>query len=307
MQSTKNILLIRPSNFTYNSETAASNNFQNKIETENNDTIKSKVLIEFELFAEKLKSKGVNVFIFDDTIYPPKPDAIFPNNWVTFHQDGTVILYPMCAPNRRHERRQDIIDTLKKDFIIKEVIDLSKFEKENRFLEGTGSIIFDHKNKIAYACLSPRTDKELFIEVCNIIKYKPVYFTACDQAGIEIYHTNVMMCIAEKFAVICLDSIVDEQEKKFVSNSLINTGYQIIDITFDQMSNFAGNMLAIKTNDNKSILALSQSSFHCLTANQKEEIKKYAELVPLAIKTIETIGGGSARCMIAEIFLQAVH
>ena len=307
MQSTKNILLIRPSNFTYNSETAASNNFQNKIETENNDTIKSKVLIEFELFAEKLKSKGVNAFIFDDTIYPPKPDAIFPNNWVTFHQDGTVILYPMCAPNRRHERRQDIIDTLKKDFIIKEVIDLSKFEKENRFLEGTGSIIFDHKNKIAYACLSPRTDKELFIEVCNIIKYKPVYFTACDQAGIEIYHTNVMMCIAEKFAVICLDSIVDEQEKKFVSNSLINTGYQIIDITFDQMSNFAGNMLAIKTNDNKSILALSQSSFHCLTANQKEEIKKYAELVPLAIKTIETIGGGSARCMIAEIFLQAVH
>jgi hypothetical protein len=307
MQSTKNILLIRPSNFTFNSQTAASNAFQNKIETENNDKIRSKVLIEFEMVTQKLKSKGVNVFIFDDTIDPPKPDAIFPDNWATFHQDGTVILYPMCASNRRHERRQDIIDTLRKDFIIREVIDLSKYEKENRFLEGTGSIIFDHQNKIAYACLSPRTDKELFISVCELLHYKPVYFHSYDKDGKEIYHTNVMMCIGEKFAVICLTSISDRQEKESVVSSLSNTGHQIIDITFEQMSNFAGNMLAIKNNNNKTILALSQSAFYSLTKNQKEEIEKHCELVPLSIKTIETIGGGSARCMIAEIFLPVLR
>ncbi len=302
MQTTKNILLVRPSNFIFNSETAASNAFQNDV-NESEEATKQKALQEFEQFAATLKSKGVNVHVFDDTQYPEKPDAIFPNNWVTFHSDGTVILYPMFAPNRRHERRQDIIDSIKRNFIITNVLDLSKYEKDNRFLEGTGSIVFDRENKIAYACLSPRTDKELFVRVCDYLHCKPVYFHSHDKNGKEIYHTNVMMCIAEKFSVICLDSITDKKERELVSQSLKDTAHQIIDISFEQMNNFAGNMLALQTNSNKNILALSQSAFDGLTTLQKSEIEKYCELVPLSIKTIETIGGGSARCMIAELFL----
>ena len=302
MQIAKNILLVRPSNFVFNSETAVSNAFQKEVK-ESEEAIKQKVLKEFEKFVITLKSKGVNVFVFDDTQYPEKPDAVFPNNWASFHSDGTVILYPMFAPNRRHERRQDIIDSLKKNFKITHTLDLSAYESENRYLEGTGSIVFDRQNKIAYACLSPRTDKELFNEVCDYLHYKPVCFRAHDKDGKEIYHTNVMMCIGEKFSVICLDSISDKQERELVFESLTNAGHQIIDITFEQMNNFAGNMLAIQTNDNKSILVLSQSSFDSLTTAQKNKIEKYCELVPLSIKTIETIGGGSARCMIAELFL----
>lgn len=305
MQTSKNILLIRPSNFGFNSETAASNAFQIEL-NESEEEIEQKKLQEFESFVTTLKSKGVNVFVFDDTIYPEKPDAIFPNNWVTFHSDGTVILYPIFAPNRRHERRQDIIDSLKINFSVNKILDLSKYENESKYLEGTGSIIFDHINRIAYACLSPRTDKELFVEVCDYLNYKPIYFYSHDKRGKEIYHTNVMMCVGERFSVICLDTITDKGERELVFKSLIETGHQVIDITFEQMNNFAGNMLAIQTNDNKSILALSQSSFDSLTAIQKKEIEKYSELVPLSIKTIETIGGGSARCMIAEIFLQPI-
>lgn len=304
MQSTKNILLIRPSSFVFNPETAASNAFQIK-PSDSEDLVKQKVFAEFEAFVSTLQLKGVNVFVFNDTHYPIKPDAIFPNNWVTFHPDGTVILYPMFAPNRRYERRQDIIDLLKKNFNINHVLDLSKYEKEQRFLEGTGSMVFDHNNKIAYACLSPRTDKNLLLSVCDYLQYKPIYFYAHDPDGKEIYHTNVMMCIGEKFAVICLNSITDKQEREKVSQLLSNTGHQIIDITFKQMNNFAGNMLAIQTNNNQSILALSQSSFDSLTPNQRQEIEKFCDLVPLSIYTIETIGGGSARCMISEIFLKS--
>lgn len=303
MQTTKNVLLVRPSNFVFNTETAASNAFQVKI-NDSRDSVQQKVLAEFEAFATTLKSKGVNVFVFDDTPQPQKPDAIFPNNWVTFHADGTVILYPMCATNRQYERRPDIIDKLKEKFDITEVIDLSHYEKEKKYLEGTGSIIFDHDNKIAYACLSPRTDKNLFIELCNLMHYQPVSFLAHDKAGKEIYHTNVMMCIGEKFAAVCLDSISDEKERNLVTESFKRTGHEIINISFDQMSNFAGNMLEIKTNKEKNILALSKSAFDALKADQKKEIEKYCELTPLSIKTIETIGGGSARCMIAEIFLK---
>ncbi|MEO7445721.1 MAG: arginine deiminase-related protein [Ferruginibacter sp.] len=303
MQTSKNILLVRPSNFSFNSETAASNAFQIRID-ESEEVIKQKKIQEFETFAATLKSIGVNVLVFDDTIYPEKPDAIFPNNWVTFHSDGSVILYPMSAPNRRLERRQDIIESLKRNFIITTILDLSKYENENKYLEGTGSIIFDHINKIAYACLSPRTNKELFVEVCDYLQYKHIYFYAHDKSGKEIYHTNVMMCIGEMFSVICLGAITDKGERELVFKSLIETGHEVIDITFEQMNNFAGNMLAIQTNNNKSILALSQSSFNSLTAIQKNQIEKYCELVPLSIKTIETIGGGSARCMIAEVFLQ---
>lgn len=302
MQTTNNILLIRPANFIFNKQTATSNAFQIKV-TESTEVIKQKAFAEFDAAAMTLKLKGMNVFIFDDTEFPKKPDAVFPNNWVTFHADGTIILYPMQATNRQFERRSDIIETFQQQFKINRIIDLSIHEKENRFLEGTGSIIFDHDNKMAYACLSPRTDKELFLEVCNLLQYKPIYFHAYDTSGIEIYHTNVMMCIGKKFAAIYLAGIADQNEKELVITSLSETGHQIIDISFEQMKNFVGNMLELTTNDNKSILALSQSAFDSLQAEQKKEIEKYCEFVPLSIKTIETIGGGSARCMIAEIFL----
>ncbi len=305
MQATNNILLIRPSSFAFNAETAISNAFQIKL-NESEEEIKQKKLSEFEAFVQTLTTKGVNVFAIDDTILPEKPDAIFPNNWVSFHADGTVILYPMCAVNRQYERRQDIIDSLKKKFVINNIIDLSKYEIEHKYLEGTGSIIFDHIHKIAYACLSPRTDKSLFIEVCTLLNYRPIYFYAYDKNGLEIYHTNVMMCIAEKFSAICLDTITNQAEKELVVQSLTQTGHQIVDISFEQMSNFAGNMLELKNKNNQSLLALSQSAYNSLTTTQKTEIEKYTELVPLTIKTIETIGGGSARCMIAEIFLQPI-
>lgn len=307
MQTTNNILLIRPCNFSFNAETISTNAFQNETKTADNDFIKNNAIEEFDLFAKTLKSKGVNVFIFNDTPSPVKPDAIFPNNWITFHADGTVILYPMCAHNRQLERRQDIIDSLRQNFKITNIIDFSNYEKENKFLEGTGSIIFDHTNKIAYACLSPRTDKDVFIKVCEYLHYKPVYFSACDRNGIEIYHTNVMLCIGEKFAVICSDSILNSEEKEMVMTSLSRTGHQLIDITFEQMNHFAGNMLEIRTKENKNILVLSQSSFVSLTEIQKNELLKFVELIPLSIKTIETIGGGSARCMIAEVFLEPIE
>lgn len=301
-QSTNSILLVRPSNFIFNTETAANNAFQNNIE-EANESISEKVKQEFENFKAQLIARGIDVTTINDTASPIKPDAIFPNNWVSFHADGTVVLYPMFAENRRAERRVDIIETLKEKFEVKKIIDFSIYENENKFLEGTGSIVFDHEHKIAYACLSPRTCKEVFIKLCDVLLYKPIYFTACDEAGQEIYHTNVMMCIAEKVLVICTESIVDKNERAQVLQSFEHTGYVIVDIGFAQMNNFAGNMLALQSNTGKSLLALSQTAYDCLMGVQKDTIEKYYELLPLAIPTIETIGGGSVRCMIAEIFL----
>ncbi len=305
MQCASTIFLIRPASFIYNNETAGSNAFQNKTGLTDVDANR-KAAEEFQAFADKLKSKGVNVLVFDDTAHPQKPDAVFPNNWVSLHADGTVVLYPLFAPNRRLERRHDIVEALKKKFKVSRVIDLSKHEKETKFLEGTGSIVFDHVNKIAYACLSPRTHKELFIQLCEQLSYQPIYFYAHDPSGKEIYHTNVMMCVAEKFVVICLDSIADKVERKMMVRSFAQTEHEVIDISFGQMNRFTGNMLALQTNDNKNILALSQSSFDSLSGTQKQQIEKYCELVPLSIPTIETIGGGSARCMIAEVFLTSV-
>ena len=306
MQTTNSVFLVRPANFGFNVETAVSNVFQNKM-SEKEEVIQSKVLKEFDVFTSTLRSKGVNVFVFDDTPTPVKPDAIFPNNWISLHSNGKVILYPMCTPNRRIERRQDIIDSLAKKFNIAEVIDLSGSEADNKFMEGTGSIVFDHTNRIAYACLSPRTDKDVFLKVCSILQYKPVYFYSRDKSGKEIYHTNVVMCIGKGFAVICLESITDKKERENVVEMLSGTGNQIIDISFEQMVSFAGNMLAIRSNDGKELLVMSQTSYDSLTKNQRETLEKYCELVPLSINTIETIGGGSARCMIAEIFLQPIN
>lgn len=306
MQTTNSILLIRPANFGFNSETELSNVFQTKSK-ESENIIQEKALREFDHFSYELEQLGLNVNIIEDTNSPKKPDAIFPNNWITFHSDGTVILYPMHSPNRRIERRADIIDKIKKQYHVSNVLDLSHYESENRFLEGTGSMIFDHRNKIAYACLSPRTDKALFLDVCKTLNYKPISFQSLDENGNEIYHTNVMMCVGEKLCVICLESIKNKTERKHVYNSLTETGHDVIDISFHQMNNFAGNMLELKTDQGKSVLILSQKAFHSLTEDQLSRLKQHSELHPFSIPTIESIGGGSVRCMIAELFLPEIN
>ena len=297
-QSTNNILLIRPVNFGFNPETAASNAFQKQQPFD-----KEKVLAEFNNFAENLKNKGVNVFIFDDTPKPVKTDSVFPNNWITFHADGTVALYPMLSETRRRERRTDIIEKLKENFRIEKIQDFSTSETDGKFLEGTGSIVADHENKINYACLSPRTDRELFEKVSNHFGYQPKSFHAADQNRNEIYHTNVMMCIGSKFAVICLESV---KEREMIIETLRKTGKEIIDISFAQMNNFAGNMLTVSTGKNKELLVLSELAFNSLSTEQKHSLEKHCELFPVPIPTIETIGGGSVRCMMAEIFLPEI-
>lgn len=295
-------MLVRPANFGANLQTKESNSFQKEIEGLSAARIKEKALAEFDNFARVLQERGVNVYVFEDTDSPVKPDAVFPNNWVTFHSDGKVLLYPMQVENRMQERRLDIIDALKKKFKIDHIVDLYVHKNKGRCLEGTGSIIFDHDAKIAFACLSPRTDKLLFTDTCDYLGYQAVYFHAADRQGEAIYHTNVMMCIAEKFAVICSESIRNEAEKKLVLDTLTGAGHEVVDISFEQMSCFAGNMISLQIRDDR-ILVMSQTAFDSLTVAQKAQIEKYCELFPIAIPTIETIGGGSARCMIAEIFL----
>jgi hypothetical protein len=241
------------------------------------------------------------VQVFDDSPNPVKPDAIFPNNWVSVHANSTMVLYPLCTVNRRPERRPEIINKLKLQYHITNLIDLSVYEKEGKFLEGTGSMVFDHKSKIAYACLSARTDKMLFEHCAKILGYIAISFHAYDENKIEIYHTNVMMNIGDGFAVICLDSISSETERKLVSQSLIQSGLEIVEISFEQVHNFAGNMLALSVK-NAQILVLSEKAHDCLSQEQINSLEKYCTMVPVLIPTIETVGGGSARCMICEIF-----
>ena len=303
MQTVHSILLIRPQNLKYNIETAASNEFQNEADALEENAVKKLALAEFDRFAEALRSKGVNVLVFEDTNAPVKPDAVFPNNWASFHADGTVILYPMCAENRRSERRIDIIETLGQEFRVEKIIDLSHFEKENRFLEGTGSMVFDHANNTAYACISPRTDAGLFAEVSQTLGYQPISFHATGANGNAIYHTNVMMCIGPGFAVICLQSIEDPKEKAQVIEALKESCLEIVHISFEQMNRFAGNMLAVSGDDGKTFLVLSKNALNSLTKEQVTTLKQYCELLPVAIPTIEKVGGGGARCMMAEIFL----
>lgn len=300
MQSTSTIFLVRPANFGFNEETASSNAFQQK--QSNNDGVKTLALAEFDSAVNTLKKAGVNVIVFDDNASPIKPDAIFPNNWISLHDNGTLVLYPMHAANRRLERRLDIVEQLKSQYSINNFIDLSYHENENRFLEGTGSIVFDHIHKMAYACLSPRTDKQLLEELCDKLGYKPFSFIAQDIAGKEIYHTNVMMCIAEKFAVVCLDSIIHDKEKRQLVHLLEQTNHEVIAISLEQMNSYAGNMLALKSKNGNDLLVMSQSAHDVLNDEQKASINRYSKIVALQIPTIETIGGGSARCMMAEVF-----
>lgn len=302
MQTTGHVLLVRPAHFAFNSETAESNAFQFDT-NESAATILRKVQAEFDRFAEDLKANGVEVTVVQDTAEPCKPDAIFPNNWVSFHADGTVILYPMCATNRRTERRPALIEALRERYTIRNIIDLSEYEASGRFLEGTGSMVFDRKNRVAYACLSPRTDKVLFAEVAERLGYRSISFHACDAHGMPFYHTNVMMGIGDGFAVVCLESVRDEAEREKLATSLTATGHTIVPITLGQAADFAGNVLSLRSCTGEQLLVLSQRAFTSFDEGQREIIGRFASFLPLDIPTIETIGGGSARCMIAELFV----
>lgn len=303
-QTTSEIMMIRPASFVFNQETAVSNLFQKKEVSMKPEELQRRAVVEFDAFVSKLRKNGVTVKVIDDTPDPPKPDAIFPNNWISTHQTGEIILYPMEAPNRRKERREDIIEKLKQDYAVSTVTDLSSSEKDGKYLEGTGSIVFDHLHKLAYACISPRTDADLLQSFCKSIDYTSISFTANDKNGKVVYHTNVMMCLGTDIAVICSESITDKEERKMVLQRLNSTKQEVVDIRFDQMNQFAGNMLEVKNSAGEALLVMSSQAYHSLNENQLKQLENRVKIAHSPIDTIEQIGGGSARCMMAEIFLK---
>lgn len=304
-QITDTVLMIRPVNFRMNEQTAVNNYFQKSTE-ELHASVNMKAQQEFDRFVEKLENAGLQVITIDDVKEQDTPDSIFPNNWVSFHDNGNVGLYPMFARNRRKERREDILASIEdKGFVINNIIDYTSAEAEDIFLEGTGSLILDRPNQKAYCALSPRADEDLVIEFCEDFEFTPIIFKAYqtfESKRLPIYHTNVMMCVAEEFAVICLDTIDDKKEKKLVSESLKSDGKEIIEISESQMNQFAGNMLQVQGKDDK-FLVMSQTAYDSLGAHQISKIEKYSKILSSDLQTIETHGGGSARCMLAEIFL----
>ena len=306
-QTTNSILMIRPVAFRMNEQTAVNNYYQKVLDGLLPATVNAKAQQEFDAFVEKLTAVGVDVTVVDDTLNPDTPDSIFPNNWISFHENGDVALYPMFAENRRHERREEILDLLEeKGFVIHNIIDYTSAEEDGFFLEGTGSLLLDRANAKAYCALSPRADEELFIEFCEDFDYAPVIFEAFQTVDSErklIYHTNVMMCLGETFAVICADSIDDKKERKMVLDNLKENGKEIVLIAEAQMNNFAGNMLEIRGANDKRYLVMSAAAHQSLTPKQIEQLEKHAEILSSSLDTIEACGGGSARCMMAEIFL----
>ncbi|WP_166967766.1 citrulline utilization hydrolase CtlX [Yeosuana marina] len=307
-QTTNTILMVRPVNFRMNEQTAVNNYYQKELNSLLPAAVNAKAQKEFDDFVEKLQNKGVNVIVVNDIKESDTPDSIFPNNWVSFHENGTVGLYPMFAENRRLERREDILETLEKSgFIIHNIIDYTSAEDESIFLEGTGSLLLDRVHRKAYCALSPRADEDLLIEFCEDFEYTPVIFTANQTVNGErkaIYHTNVMMCLGETFAVICLSSIDDKKERKNVIKHLKEDSKTIIDITEAQVNNFAGNMLQVKGVNGDLYLIMSQSAYDSLSKTQLETLNKHnTSIISSSLETIETCGGGSARCMMAEVFL----
>ena len=296
MQTTNHILMIRPIDFKFNVQTAANNKFQKKSSTQG---VQNSALEEFDGFVKLLRDNGVSVMVIDDSLISETPDSIFPNNWVSFHDNGEVILYPMFSENRRAERRKEILDRIHEQFIITRIIDLSSYEKDNLFLEGTGSLVLDRVNRIAYAGLSLRTNKKVLAEFCSKTGYSSVVFNAVDDKGFPIYHTNVMMCVGDQFVVICFDSIPNEAEKEKLRQSFFSTHKEAIEISFEQMNQFAGNMLQVNGN----LLVMSEQAYLSLNEKQIAALEKYCKLMYAPLYTIEKNGGGSARCMLAEIHL----
>lgn len=299
--------MIRPVAFRMNEQTAVNNYYQKVLDNLLPETVNAKAQQEFDAFVEKLRAAGINVIVVDSTQDPDTPDSIFPNNWVSFHENGDVALYPMFAENRRLERREDILDLLEDHgFNIDNIVDYTSAEEDGFFLEGTGSIVLDRANHKAYCALSPRADEELLIEYCEDFELNPVIFEAFHNVGNErrhIYHTNVMMCIGETFAVICADCIDDKKERKMVLDNLKSDGKEVILLTEEQLNNFAGNMLQVQNKEGKSYLVMSNSAHQALTKDQITKLEKHTEILSANLDTIEACGGGSARCMMAEVFL----
>ena len=303
--------MIRPVSFRMNEQTAVNNYYQHSLKGVSADEIQLLALTEFDNFVSKLRKVGVEVIVIDDTLVPSTPDSIFPNNWSSFHREGKVGLYPMFAENRRLERREDILDKLEeKGFVINEVVDYSSAEAENIFLEGTGSIVLDRMNGVAYCALSPRANEGLFIEFCEDFEYTPVVFHAYQSVNGKrelIYHTNVMMAITQENVIVCLDAIDDKKERKNFINHVLLSGKQIVRITEEQVENFAGNMLQVLGHDGKPVTVMSQAAFDCLSSDQRDILSKEATLLSSDLSTIEACGGGSARCMMAEVFLELTN
>jgi len=310
LQTTNSILMIRPINFRMNEQTAVNNYYQKVLDNILPSSVNAKAQREFDAYVEKLKSFGVQVVVISDEENTDTPDSIFPNNWISFHENGKVGLYPMFAKNRRLERREDILDKLEEEgFIIKTIIDYSDAEKHDVFLEGTGSLLLDRINRKAYCALSPRADEDLLLEFCEDFEYTPVIFSANQTVNSKreaIYHTNVMMCLAETFAVICLRSIDDKKERKNVLKHLKEDGKKVIEISEEQVDSFAGNMLQVRGKDNELFLVMSQAAHDSLTTSQIAQINNHCKIISSSLDTIEACGGGSARCMMAEVFLPKI-
>lgn len=299
--------MIRPVAFRMNEQTAVNNYYQKVIDGLMPATVNAKAQQEFDAFVAKLKAVGVDVIVVEDTLNPDTPDSIFPNNWISFHENGDIALFPMFAENRRLERREEILDILEeKGFVIDNIMDYTSAEEDDFFLEGTGSILLDRENGKAYCALSPRADEELFIEFCEDFDLNPIIFEAFQTVNGErklIYHTNVMMCIGETYAVICADSIDDKKERKMVIDSLKGDDKEVIYITEDQVNNFAGNMLEVKGANDRRYLVMSAAAYKSLTKKQIAQLEEHVTILSSSLDTIEACGGGSARCMMAEIFL----
>lgn len=299
-QNTSQILMIRPVRFAFNEQTAVNNSFQ---QPGSDIGLQEQAQQEFDGLAELLRSHDVQVLVVEDTPEPHTPDSIFPNNWVSFHSNGTVCLFPMFAVNRRFERKPHVIERVRDLYKVRHILDLSGHEKEGSFLEGTGSMVLDRAHRIAYACLSARTERKMVEEFCRKMSYRAHCFHASDQHGTPIYHTNVMMCVAKTFAVVCMDSIKNPAEKNALSESLRSHGKEIIEISMEQMGRFAGNMLQVVNEREEPLLIMSDQAFESLREDQIERLEKYNTIIHAPLQTIEQHGGGSARCMLAEIFL----
>jgi hypothetical protein len=301
MQHTSHLLMIKPVNFGFNAETAVNNSFQVNA---GDAAAQEKALQEFEAFVSVLRQHRIDVTVINDTPDPYTPDSIFPNNWISFHGSGHVYLYPMFAANRRLERKQHVLDAVRDKFRLIDTIDLSGHESDSRFLEGTGSMVLDRDKHIAYACLSPRTDRHVLEEFCTKENFRAIYFHAADAGHSPIYHTNVMMCVADRYVVICIDSIHDILERKMVMDNIQESGKEIISITMEQMNHFAGNMLQVHNTRGETFLVMSSQAYKSLDTKQVQKLESYDPIIHADLATIETNGGGSARCMLAEVFLE---
>jgi hypothetical protein len=293
--------MIRPAAFGFNPETAVNNVFQ--VNSGNTEDISKEAIKEFDGFVDILTKNEIDVVVYQDTIQPHTPDAVFPNNWVSFHEDGTCCIYPMFAENRRNERSKQVLELVKQKFQLTKIIDFTYLEDEMLFIEGTGSMVLDRENKIMYACISPRTSLKALYTFCDTMNYTAVHFNAFGINGIPVYHTNVMMSVAGDYVIACIDAINNPEEKKFITKAIHLTDKKLIEISVEQMNCFAGNMLQVINNKNEKILIMSKQAYESLTQQQIRELETFNSIVYANLKTIETNGGGSARCMMAEIFL----